>query len=59
MFSQQSEMTVLVADSSKYGQIGFVRFLKMSQIHKVITDCGMSDAAVAELGEMGIDVIRA
>jgi DeoR family galactitol utilization operon repressor len=58
MFAKQSDTTILVADSSKYGQIGYVRFLKMSEIQKVITDTGLSDASAAELTETGIEVLR-
>lgn len=58
-FAERSDTTILVADSSKYGRAGFVRFLEMSQIHKLVTDSELSDVARQQLINLGIDVIIA
>ncbi len=40
--SRQSEETWLVADSSKYGQAGFVNVLELSDLTGIITDKGLA-----------------
>ena len=56
--SERAETTILVTDSSKYGKPGFVCFLRMSDVDKVITDTGLDDAAKSELEEAGVEVVR-
>lgn len=48
---QRAEETWLVADSSKYGQAGFVTFLPLTAITGIITDDGISPEAVEALSE--------
>lgn len=47
----RAEETWLVADSTKFGQAGFVSFLPLSGITGIITDSQISDAAVQSLQE--------
>jgi DeoR family galactitol utilization operon repressor len=56
--TERAETTILVADSSKYGKAGFVCFLPITKVHKIITDTGLSDAAYQELVEAGVEVVR-
>ena len=56
--AERSETTILVTDSSKYGKPGFVCFLKITDVDKLITDTGLEDSAKAELEEVGVEVVR-
>lgn len=47
----RAEETWLLADSSKYGQAGFVTFLHLSAITGIITDRGLPEGAADELRE--------
>lgn len=51
LMHERAEETWLVADSSKYGQAGFVSFLPLAAITGIITDRGLPDEAVAALSE--------
>ena len=42
--AERSEIVVLVADSSKYGKVGFVRVLPVQGVHRLITDTGLGRA---------------
>ena len=53
----QAEKTVLVADSSKYGRIGFAHILPVTEIDTLITDKGLKDEDRRALEEAGIAVI--
>lgn len=53
----QAETLVLVADSSKYGHIGFAHILPLEDIDTLITDNGFRDEDRAKLQEQGIAVI--
>ena len=57
--AERSESTVLVADSSKFGKIGFVHVLPVHQVKTVITDGELPESARAELAETGVEVMRA
>lgn len=48
---ERAEQTWLVADSSKFGQAGFVSFLPLDAITGIITDSGLPDDAVEALKE--------
>lgn len=48
---EQAEETWLVADSTKFGQAGFVSFMPLSEITGVITDSGLSQEAYQSLSE--------
>ncbi|HMR48852.1 MAG TPA: DeoR/GlpR family DNA-binding transcription regulator [Arachnia sp.] len=51
VMSQHAEETWLVADSTKFGQAGFVSFLALDQLAGIITDSGLPDGALAALEE--------
>ncbi|MHC6201678.1 DeoR/GlpR family DNA-binding transcription regulator [Breznakiellaceae bacterium SP9] len=53
-----TETTVLVADSSKYGKLGFSTVLPLSELDRIITDDGLTDSAARELTEAGIVLTR-
>jgi len=46
--------TILVADASKYGKIGFAGVLPLDRIDLIITDAGLNPAAQKELTEAAI-----
>jgi DeoR family galactitol utilization operon repressor len=52
----QSERTVLVADSTKWGRRGFVRVLPLARVHTVISDRGLGRDAVRTLEKARIQV---
>ncbi|MDR2900980.1 MAG: DeoR/GlpR family DNA-binding transcription regulator [Treponema sp.] len=58
MMKHHSEMTVLVADSSKYGKVGFSGILPLSDMDLILSDSGLRDEALQELNEAGIKVER-
>lgn len=47
----QAEETWLVADSSKFGQAGFVSFLRLEDITGIITDAGLPEQARESLSQ--------
>lgn len=47
--------TVLVADSSKYGRVGFASVLPLTEVDLIITDEELSEAAARELSDAAID----
>ena len=51
-----AETTVLTADSSKYGRIGFSHVLPLSAMDMILTDRDLDDRAEAELREAGINI---
>jgi DeoR family galactitol utilization operon repressor len=53
-----AETTVLVADSSKYGRIGFSGVLPLSAMDIIITDGNLGNDAFRELCDAGITVKR-
>jgi DeoR family galactitol utilization operon repressor len=53
-----AETTVLLADSQKFGKVGFVSVLPLSQMDLIITDGDLADNAAAELTEAGIHIRR-
>jgi DeoR family galactitol utilization operon repressor len=57
--AERSELVVLVADSSKYGKVGFVRVLPVQGVQRLITDTGLGERAERELAGMGLQVIKA
>jgi len=54
-----AETTVLTADSSKYGRIGFTHVLPLSSMDLILTDEDLSGQAETELGEAGINIQKA
>jgi DeoR family galactitol utilization operon repressor len=57
--AERSETVVLVADSSKYGKVGFVRVLPVQGVHRLITDTGLEARAEQELASVGVEVTKA
>jgi DeoR family galactitol utilization operon repressor len=53
-----ADTTVLVADSSKYGKIGFSTVLPLSDLDLIITDDRLEEQAVRALAEAGIAVTQ-
>jgi DeoR family galactitol utilization operon repressor len=52
-----AETTVLVADSSKYGKVGFASVLPLSKVDLIITDNELASEAVRELAEASVNVL--
>jgi len=57
--AERSDTVVLVADSSKYGKVGFVRVLPVQGVHRLITDTGLEASAEQELAAMGLAITKA
>ena len=53
-----AETTVLVADSSKYGKIGFISVLPLGRMDLILTDEGLGEEPAAELKKAGIKMER-
>ncbi|GAB1483944.1 hypothetical protein MASR2M78_27610 [Treponema sp.] len=51
-----AETTVLVADSSKYGKVGFANVLPLSKVDLIISDEALSADAVKELADANVQV---
>lgn len=51
-----AEQTILVADSSKYGKVGFVSVLPLQDVAQIITDRNLGPQAENELKEAAISV---
>jgi DeoR family galactitol utilization operon repressor len=56
--AERSERTVLVADSSKFGKIGFVHVLPVRRVGILVTDGELQRTARMELAEAGVEVIE-
>jgi DeoR family galactitol utilization operon repressor len=56
--AERSESTILLADASKFGKVGFVRVLAVQRIQTLITDGELQNSAEAQLREAGLEVIR-
>ncbi len=55
--ARQAERVVLVADSTKYGKIGFARVLPVAAVHQLVTDTELPPDVVQALGEAGPEVL--
>jgi DeoR family galactitol utilization operon repressor len=53
---ERSESTVLVADSSKYGHVGFVTITPVTTVDTLISDSGLPEEAQKELTEAGVQI---
>jgi len=56
---QTAPRAVVLADHSKFGTTALGTFAELPQIHTLITDTGLPEAAAAELGESIDSVVRA
>ncbi len=48
----------IAADHSKFGQILPALICPLSQVRRIITDTGATDAMIAKVVELGVDVVR-
>jgi len=51
-----AQTTILTADSSKYGKVGFSSVLPLSDMDLILTDSSLSSSAESELREAGINI---
>lgn len=54
---ERSDRTVLLADSSKWGQAGFARIIPLDEVDILVTDSGLPESARDEIRKMGIELI--
>jgi DeoR family transcriptional regulator of aga operon len=54
----RARQVVVVADSSKVGQVAFAQICPLAQVDELITDRKLGDADVAELEAAGVRVTR-
>jgi DeoR family transcriptional regulator of aga operon len=50
-----AQKVVVLADSTKFGRIGFSKICETSDIDEIITDVGISQLMREQLSEMGIE----
>lgn len=55
----RAERTILMADSSKYGRVGFAQVLDLRELSVIITDDGLSEKAREEIAEAGVELVLA
>ncbi len=55
---EQSDTSVLVVDSSKFGNKGFVKILPLEDIDILITDTGLDDEITRSIEDAGVEVHR-
>lgn len=55
-FIEVSQITVLLADSSKFGKRGFGKICNLDAIQHIITDANVNQEIVSELEDLGIKV---
>lgn len=53
---QRAKRVIVVADSSKLGEVAFARICSVEEIDELITDTGAEPAAVAELAAAGLQI---
>lgn len=56
---RQSREVIIVADSSKIGQVSPALICPLSAVHTLVTDFGISDEMLKTLTDLGIEVLRA
>ncbi|WP_152361316.1 DeoR/GlpR family DNA-binding transcription regulator [Microlunatus speluncae] len=56
---QQAKRTIVVADSSKLGEVGFCRICRLDEVDAVLTDSEVDPEIVATIRKAGPDVILA
>lgn len=56
---KQAKRTVVVADSSKLGVVGFSRICRTSEVDTVLTDTAAPESVVRALTEAGVEVLQA
>lgn len=58
MMVEKADKVILIADSSKYNQTGFVHVLPLNRVDTLITDSGISAEAEDEFKKAGLDYIK-
>jgi DeoR family galactitol utilization operon repressor len=58
LMASQAQRVVVLADSSKAEQVGFVHVLPLSDVTDLVTDEGLSDELTARIEELGVAVAR-
>lgn len=53
-----AETTVLLADSGKYGKVGFMQVFPLTEMNRILTDNQLTDQALQELTAAGITAER-
>lgn len=53
---QQTEQTILVADSAKYNRIGFVKILPLESMDLIITDSGLDKSVCDDFNDNGLNL---
>ena len=53
----RARRAIVVADSSKVGQVAFARICELSRVHKVISDTAADPAQVAAIRDAGVEVV--
>jgi DeoR family galactitol utilization operon repressor len=53
-----AETTVLLADSGKFGKVGFISVLPLAEMDRIITDSGLPGSAAESLSKAGIPIER-
>lgn len=51
---ERADETILLADSTKYGRVGFAKVLDLGDLSLVISDDGLPAEAIAQLEEAGV-----
>lgn len=59
MMVERAKRTIIVADHTKIGRIGFSRICPLGAKHTLVTDTGCSSAVLEEIAGRGIEVVRA
>ncbi len=54
-----AQRVVVVTESTKFGRRAFVRYAEPGQVHTVVTDSGLSGAALMNLEDAGVTVLMA
>jgi DeoR family transcriptional regulator, aga operon transcriptional repressor len=52
----RSRRVVVLADSSKIGQVAFARICELSRVHELITDSGADPRLLAAFEEAGVEI---
>lgn len=58
MMAAHADRTILVADSSKFGRVGFAHVLPVTSVQAIITDTEFPEDAASEFSSQGIEVCR-
>lgn len=58
MMAKRAEQVIVLADSSKLGQAGFVPIVPLGEIDVLITDAGAPNAFVDRLRQQGVEVVE-